>query len=165
MLRRVAKKLSLGIMRREFEDYVRFLRSGSDNEMAWLLFSACRMRLVLEAAATKLGPFPRDELNGHVLLDSEHRGNLSIYTMKLLQLASHQFGNQSNEGDIAAAGLKAWIFSIRALHAPRLLALGREEWGELLRGADQLSLIAREFQVELAPDDPWVPAMLVPRAV
>lgn len=141
MLGRWIQSWSRSSQRRMADEFLRFLRTGSDAEVCTILFSAHVLRQSLRASATR-GPFPDDAFALRAeSLSAERSRELWRYSASLGSFHNSIIKKRARVGSsewFLAPGIPVWRISIWAVLDHELWSRGRELWAELERGRPHL---------------------------
>lgn len=161
------KKLEVASANAMREDMSRFIAGlrGADNwEIASMLVVANALRLNL----IKMGKIPEAALDFSISRDDETQMKCDLCSVALAS-AVNQFQKMGQPSD--AFGAMVWLHSVRALNTPEIRSLGREMWGELIRGfpfvdeplEEMKRLVGNRLAEDLQYELMFIPRGLEPR--
>jgi len=153
------QKYSADTMRDELTRFIASLSGQSDHELATLLIIATGVRLNV----IKEGPLSEKHFDMMRYNYLEANENVSLSFNKLVRLF------QKNGQTSDAAGAMVWLHSSRAMLCPEIRILGRDMWGQLMRGAPNvpmafmdLSLLIPDLSGEIVEEANFIPMGLEP---
>jgi len=148
MLKGFFKKIGRKAARKDMDEFLAFVQSGTDSEMAMMLCATGMARELLRTADSFSRPFPEDVVLGVTAVNEEVSVDLSLYILEINSVRKKFNASENEQYQFISSGLGVFVQTIRALQDPELFARGRSFWKELQRGADGFE----EAMMKIRPD-------------
>lgn len=153
MLGSLFKNNGAEVARKEQEAFLQLLRVGTDSEMAQALAAAGMARQILWQGHLVNARFPEEFFTGAAPITDSARGEIATYLIKLCSMRDKLAKSPDSNHQFIASGFSIYIATFRALTRPELFALGRQIWGELLRGCGGYQSVMAALRPDLTAED------------
>lgn len=136
MFRNIATKFVEKSALKEADEYLAYLKSGTDEEHGMSLASTGLAYHFLTTTPLFNYSFPEELFFGRAGIDKQARDNLAMFNLEVKGVRKKLMAIDSQRYTPILSGLVVFTFSFRALLHSNVFASGRQIWAELLRGRD-----------------------------